>query len=72
MRYTRKELHKSLDRLNRIINFKGSKLWFKAEGRNGYTAIDLWLGDSCISHIASGTPKDCYHATLEYIVFNIK
>jgi hypothetical protein len=34
-----------------------NKLEFKVEGRNGYWAIDRYLGDSCQDHVGSFSTK---------------
>lgn len=70
-RYTRKMLEAELTRINAYLS--GTGYYLAAEGRNGYVAIDEYVGDSregtagvCMRNICAGTSRDCALAARGY------
>lgn len=59
MRYTRKALQSDIDNLNNSLKEANSPYHLSCEGRNGYTAVDVYENEKCIRNLACGTPKEC-------------
>lgn len=66
MRYTRAELNSLCDKLNKRLRDGGSTMQYQAQSRNGYTAVDLYVGDGCLRAVGTGSPKDCAFAVMEH------
>jgi len=70
-RYTRKSLYADLKDINKGLI--GTGYYLAANGRNGYTGVDEYVGDAsegtggrCVRNIKCGTPRECLEAALEY------
>jgi len=66
--YTRNNLKSDLKAANNVLNEVDPGFHFEAEGRNGYTGLDLYKGNVCWSCTATGTPRECYNAACRWIV----
>lgn len=72
MIYNRKRLRADLESINPKLSAVCPGFHFEAEGRNNYTALDLYDGDSCETNIACGTPAECFSAACRYIVASMQ
>lgn len=64
MRYTDKALQEDAKNFSEWLLASGSPYFFKAQHRNGYSAIDLYSFDgggaqNCLRFIEGGTPREC-------------
>jgi hypothetical protein len=59
-RFTEKSLKSSVEEINGLLKEDGSKIYFRVNPRNGYTAVDEYVegeGTSC-RLVGGGTPKE--------------
>lgn len=70
-RFTKNNLKQELQRLNTLLADKGSKYSFKYEGRNGYHAVDLMKGDSCLRCLDCAEPPRMLAMTAENEYYRI-
>ena len=75
-RFTRNDLNAQIKSVNARLERFNSPYFFAAEGRNGYTAIDLYRrkpdgSKGCLHSIAQGTPAQCngklYETAFDYL-----
>ena len=67
MRYTYKDLQRDVMEVNEALKHKGANFHFRAQQRNGYTAIDLYDTPSgkCLRDVQGGSPLECKAALYE-------
>ena len=60
MRFTRDNLNNYIKTIvNPILKDLKTEYHIEAEGRNGYTGVDLFVGQGCERTLGTGTPKEC-------------
>jgi hypothetical protein len=68
MAYTRASLRHDLIEINETL-MGINKTRLEAEGRNGYTGLDLYdEKGACLTNITCGTPKECLAAANSHVV----
>lgn len=72
MRITITDLRKELDALNSKLEHSSLPFRFKAQGRNGYQAVDLYnITGSCLRNVGCGSSKEVIGYTQqEYYYIN--
>lgn len=68
MAFTYGNLTDELIKLNRKMKVLAGGSQFGATKRNGYTGLDLYREGRMQCNLECGTPKECYHKALEYVV----
>lgn len=58
-RLTRDNLRKELEYINTNVLYEGQTQFLTAQGRNGYTGLDLCDHSGTIRTIATGTTREC-------------
>ena len=66
MRYTRSDLNSLCDKLNKRLADGGSTMRYETQSRNGYTAVDLYVGNGCLRAVGTGSPKECAFYVMEH------
>jgi hypothetical protein len=59
-RVTRATVGQRVDRINRLNETLGVSKKIVTQSRNGYLALDLYEGGTCLRTLTCGTARECY------------